>query len=105
MTFDLKINFPPIPTCPGGKFKGLGTGDRDCANGEWLTPDVDEGGGGGCSITGEEDMMTAGEDDNGGLPGRAAKYFATISTTPVHWVPSSGILKALQRGRKKRLIV
>lgn len=59
----------------------------------------------GCCITGEdtdEDMITAGEDDNGGLPGRAAKYFATISTIPDHWVPSSGILEALQGEEKER---
>lgn len=43
--------------------------------------------------------MAVGEDDDGGrgLLGRLARYFATISITPDHWVPSSVILEDLPR--------
>lgn len=38
--------------------------------------------------------MAFGDADDGGrgVIGWAARYFATISMTPDHWVPSSGIL-------------
>lgn len=126
MTFDLKMNFPPIPIPGGAQFidvvGGLPkllpsgapwktlpltpsptwTGDRVCCTNVvcgscgvgieiWVKGEADEG----------IDMVAVGDTDDGGELGRAAKYFATISMTPDHWLPSSGILEGL-KGVKER---
>lgn len=48
-------------------------------------------------------MLAVGECDDGGrgLLGRAAKYFATISITPDHWLPISDILEGSERTRER----
>lgn len=91
-----------LPKLFSSAWKGLllpkPTGDRDCTKGAWWPCGCAAGGGIEIWVAEVAVDMAVGDADAGGRGqlGLAAKYFATISITPDHWVPSSGILEGLQ---------